>query len=160
MLVGITMVVGTAASLWQMSRAIDERNAKDAALRQATRAQSEAIAAKQKVEQFAEDLVRANELVVSGQAHADAGRWTNALQDFEAAVSMQPAYYLPRVQRAQLYTRIGLWPEAGSDYAIAMNKIIVVKSTRFSAPESLILGVRGSYFPSTQYSYPLPTCKI
>ena len=74
------------------------------------------------MEQFAEDLVRANELVVSGQAHADAGRWTNALQDFEAAVSMQPAYYLPRVQRAQLYTRIGLWPEAGSDYAIAMNK--------------------------------------
>ena len=40
------------------------------------------------------------------------------------------------------------------------NKIKVVKSTRFSAPESLILGVRGSYFPSKQYWCPLPACKI
>jgi serine/threonine protein kinase len=119
-LVGIAMILGTAASLWQMSKAIDERNAKDAALQEATRAKTEAIAAKHKVEQFADDLVTANELVVSGQAHADAGRWGDAARDYDAAVAIQPSYYLPRVQRAQLFIRLGLWPEAAQDYAMAM----------------------------------------
>jgi len=120
-LVGITMILGTAASLWQMSEAIDERNAKDAALREATGAKAEAIAAKQQVEQFAEDLVRANELVVSGKAHADTGRWAEASRDYDAAVAIQPGYYLPRFQRAQLLTRMGLWPEAANDYANAID---------------------------------------
>jgi serine/threonine protein kinase len=119
-LVGTTMILGTAVSLWQMSKAIGERNAKDAALQEATQAKAEAIVAKQKVQQFAEDLIRANELVVSGQAHADAGRWADASQDYEAAVAIQPGYYLPRVQRAQLFTRLGLWPEAAKDYAKAI----------------------------------------
>ena len=35
-LVALTMILGTGASLWQMSKAIEERNAKDAALREAT----------------------------------------------------------------------------------------------------------------------------
>ncbi|QDU44672.1 Serine/threonine-protein kinase PknB [Symmachiella dynata] len=119
-LVGITMIFGTAASLWQMSNAISERNDKDAALQAATQAKAEAIAAKQKVEQFAENLVKANELVVSGQSHADAGRWASASRDYEAAVTIQPSYYLPRVQRAQLFTRLGLWPEAAKDFAMAI----------------------------------------
>lgn len=119
-LVSIAMILGTAASLWQMSKAIDERNAKDAALLEVTQAKAEAIAAKQKVEQFAENLVRANELVVSGQAHADAGRWADASRDYEVAVAIQPSYFLPRVQRAQLFTKLGLWPEAAKDYAIAL----------------------------------------
>ncbi len=120
-LVGTMMILGTAVSLWQMSKAIGERNAKDVALQEATQAKAEAIAAKQKVEQFAKDLIRANELVVSGQAHADAGRWADASRDYEAAVAIQPSYYLPRVQRAQLFTRLGLWPEAATDYAMAIN---------------------------------------
>lgn len=119
-LVGIAMVLGTAGSLWQMSKAISERNAKDAALQQATQAKAEAIAAKQKVLQFAQDLVRANELVVSGQANADAERWADAARDLDAAVLIQPNYYLPRVQRAQLFTRLSLWPEAAKDYALAI----------------------------------------
>lgn len=120
-LVGITMILGTTASLWQMSKAIGERNAKDAALQEATQAKTEAIAAKQKVERFADDLVRANELLVSGQAHADAGRLADASRDYDAAVSIQPSYYPPRVQRSQLFTRLGLWPEAAKDYAMAID---------------------------------------
>ncbi|MCG6158013.1 serine/threonine-protein kinase [Rubinisphaera margarita] len=120
-LVSISLILGTAGSLWQMSKAIGERNAKDTALREATQAKTDAIAAKQKVERFAADLVRANELVVSGQSHADAGRWQDAMRDYEAAVEIQPSYYLPRVQRAQLFTRLGLWPEAAQDYAKAIN---------------------------------------
>ncbi len=118
--VGVTMIAGTSASLWQMSKAIGERNAKDKALQEATQAKAEAIAARQKVEQFAKDQVRANELVVSGQTHADAGRWMNASRDYNAAVAIQPSYHLPRVQRAQLFTRLGLWPEAAKDYATAI----------------------------------------
>ncbi|QDS97875.1 serine/threonine protein kinase [Adhaeretor mobilis] len=119
-LVGVTMIVGTATSLWQMTNAIDERNAKDLALQEATQAKAEAIAAKAKVEQFAEDQVKANELIVNGQVHADAGRWADASRDYDAAVSIQPSFYLPRVQRAQLFTRLGLWPEAATDYAKAI----------------------------------------
>ncbi|MEM9657131.1 MAG: serine/threonine protein kinase, partial [Planctomycetota bacterium] len=99
-LVGASMVAGTATSLWMMSRAIAERNAKDDALREAQQAKAEALAAKQKVEQFAADQVRANELVASGQVHANVGRWTNALHEYNAAVAMQPSYHLPRIQRA------------------------------------------------------------
>ncbi len=119
-LVAGSMILGTAASLWQMSRAIDERNAKDLAFREAMQAKVEAIQAKQQVEQFAEDLIRSNELVASGQSHVDAGRWQEAVDDFDAAVAMQPSYYFPRIQRAQLYTRLRLWPEAAKDYRVAM----------------------------------------
>ncbi|WDQ16320.1 serine/threonine protein kinase [Rhodopirellula sp. P2] len=119
-LVGCTMVLGTAASLWQMSQAIQERNAKDEALRGAMVAKAEAITAKQEVELFATYLTQANELVASGHAHLNAGQWSEAARDYDAAVEIQPSYYLPRVQRAQLYARLHLWPEAAKDYAIAL----------------------------------------
>ncbi|MEO9593171.1 serine/threonine protein kinase [Rhodopirellula bahusiensis] len=120
-LVGCTMVLGTAASLWQMSEAIRERNAKDEALRDAMVAKTEAIMAKQEVERFAEGLTVANELVASGQTHANSGQWREAAREFDAAVEIQPSYDLPRVQRAQLYSRLRLWPEAAKDYAIALD---------------------------------------
>ncbi len=120
-LVLLTMVAGTAVSVWQMSEAIGERNAKDAALREATQAKADAIAARERLEEFTDNLIQANELVASGLAHADAGRWVKAARDYDAAVEMQPNYYLPRVQRAQLYTRLLLWPEAAEEYAMALN---------------------------------------
>ncbi|TWU32198.1 serine/threonine protein kinase [Novipirellula artificiosorum] len=99
-LVGCSMIVGTAASLWQMSKA---------------------IAAKQEVEQFAANLTQASVLVASGQTHADAGRWSEAARDYGAAVAIQPTFFLPRVQRGQLYARIYLLPEAARDYAFALD---------------------------------------
>ena len=99
-LVGCSMLAGTVASLWQMSKAIE---------------------AHQELEQFAENLTQASVLVASGQTHADAGRWREAASDYDNAVAIQPTYFLPRVQRAQLYARIHLWPEAADDYAFALN---------------------------------------
>lgn len=120
-LVGFTLILGTGVSLWQMSKAIDERNGKDAALQEAMQAKVEAIAAKQEVERFAQNLSKANVLVASGQTHADAGRWVEAARDYESAVEMQPNYFLPRVQRAQLYARLCLWPESAEDFSIALD---------------------------------------
>lgn len=119
-LLGLSMLLGTAASLWQMSQAIEERNEKAKALNSANAAKLEAVAAKAEVEQFVQNLVKANEYVVSGQAHFDANRWTEAASDFDSAVSIQPSYYLPRVQRGRLYGILKLWPEASEDYANAM----------------------------------------
>ena len=121
-IVGCTMILGSAASLWQMSEAIKERNGKDAALQEAMDAKNEAITAKQEVERFTENLTQANVLVASGQTHADAGRWTEAVRDYDAAVAIQPAYLLPRVQRGQLYARIYLWAEAAEDYSVVLGE--------------------------------------
>ncbi|MCD0458232.1 serine/threonine protein kinase [Roseiconus lacunae] len=118
-LVGIALLLGTAVSLWQMSKVIGERNAKDEALRQANLAKADAIAAKQELEEFAENLVRANELLVRGQAHANADRYASAIEDYNSAVSIQPSYYLPRLHRALLYCKLQLWPEAAEDFHVA-----------------------------------------
>ncbi|TWU35700.1 Serine/threonine-protein kinase PknB [Novipirellula aureliae] len=99
-LVGCTMIAGTAASLWQMSKAIK---------------------AQQELETFAANLTQASVLVASGQTHADAGRWSEAARDYDDAISIQPTFFLPRVQRAHLYARIYLWPEAAKDYLIALD---------------------------------------
>ncbi len=138
-LVGVTMVLGTLSSLWQMSHAITERNAKDLALQEATRAKAEAIAAQKKVEQFAADQVRANELVVSAQIHADAGRWVDASRDFGEAVAIQPGYYLPRLQRAQFYTQLWLWPEAADDLRVAFDSGVVTSQPQWWGVPSLFL---------------------
>ncbi|GAA4456954.1 serine/threonine-protein kinase [Novipirellula rosea] len=120
-LVAVTMIIGLVTSLWQMSAAIDERDKKDRALQQALQAKNEATAARREVEQFAERLTSANLLVASGQAHADAGKWPEAREDYGNAVQMQPSYYLPWVQRAQFFTRLKLWDEAAADYEHALS---------------------------------------
>ena len=99
-LVGCTMILGMAASLWQMSKAIK---------------------AQRELEHFAENLTRASVLVANGQTNAEAGRWNEAAQDYDEAVAVQPTYFLPRVQRGQLYARLYLWPEAADDYAVALD---------------------------------------
>ena len=119
-LIVAALLAGTAASLWQASNAIAERNAKDEALREAIAAKSEADEAKRQVEQFAERLTAANLLISGAQAHLDAGRWQAANDNFTDAVQIQPGYYLPYVQRAQMYVRLKLWREAADDYAQAL----------------------------------------
>ncbi len=119
-LVAAAMVIGTGASLWQASQAIAERNEKDKALIEAVRAKNEADDAKRQIEQFAERLTAANLLVSSGQTHADAGRWQAAAGDYSEAVQLQPNYYLPWLQRAQMYVRLKLWDQAAEDYSAAL----------------------------------------
>ncbi|QDV70714.1 Serine/threonine-protein kinase PknB [Rosistilla carotiformis] len=113
MLVGVTMLIGSAVSLWQMTAAIDQRNQKEAALREAT-------AAKAEIEQFAENITRANSLIASAQAHVNAGRTEAAQSDFDTAVALQPGYYQPWVARAQFHTGRNDWEAAAEDYAKAL----------------------------------------
>lgn len=113
-LISISLLAGTFFSLWQMFTAMDERDRKDAALRDATIAREE-------VERLATVLASANVLLSSGQVHADAGRWDAANQEYSEAIRLQPNYFLPWVQRAQLMTRLRLWPEAAHDYSQALS---------------------------------------
>ncbi|QDS90193.1 Serine/threonine-protein kinase PknB [Rosistilla ulvae] len=113
LLVGVTMLIGSAVSLWQMTAAIDQRNQKEAALREAT-------AAKAEIEQFAENITRANSLIASAQSHVNAGRTEAAQIDFDTAVSLQPGYYQPWVARAQFHTGRSDWEAAAEDYAKAL----------------------------------------
>ncbi len=107
-----SLCVGTVVSLWQARIAMSERDEKVKALQ-------EAHLAKQEIESFASQLTRANALIASGQAHADAGRWREALLDYDAAVEQQPNYFLSWEHRAQLFTRMHQWQKAAADYSQA-----------------------------------------
>ncbi|MDA8745511.1 serine/threonine protein kinase [Rubripirellula amarantea] len=113
-LVGITMLIGTAASLWQMNEAIEQRNQKEQALRQANEA-------KLKIEQFSENITRANSLIASAQSHVNAGRIDAAKLDYDDAVLQQPNYFQPWVARAQFHTGRQAWSEAAQDYSEALS---------------------------------------
>lgn len=115
-----TLMLGTAASLWQMWEAIKERDQKETALQKALIAERNATEARQEIEQFASRLTQANLLIASGQAHAENELWSAAHQDLTDATSLQPSYYLPWVLRGQLYARLHLWNEAAMDYQQAL----------------------------------------
>lgn len=116
-----TLCIATVVSLWQMLNAIDEKNKKDLALSKALIAESQARAAKDEIERFAEDLKSANLLIASGQVHADNARWYSADKEYSRAVEIQSSYYLPWVLRGQLYARLYLWEDAARDYEQALS---------------------------------------
>lgn len=130
-LVAMAMLIGTGASVWQRNQAIHERDLKEIALLEATKARRE-------VEQFATIVTVANSLVASGQTHADAGRWKAAKADFDSAVQQQPNYYLPWVSRAQFYIRLNLWDEAAQDYARAISLGASADSTQWCGCGGLV----------------------
>ncbi|QDT03996.1 Serine/threonine-protein kinase PknB [Rubripirellula lacrimiformis] len=103
----MSMILGTAASLWQMDRAISERDQKEQALRE--------------IEAFSSNVTQAHSLIAAAETHADSAQWRLARADFDAAVQQQPSYYLPWISRAQFFTRVRLWNEASDDYAKAIN---------------------------------------
>ncbi len=120
-LIASAMISGTGISIWQATRAVDERNKKEAALTAALEARTEADEARKQVEQFAEQLKQANVLLASARTHADAGRWSAANFDYTRAAELQPRYYLVWIERASLYARLGLWERAAADYARAVD---------------------------------------
>ena len=126
-LIAAAMIFGTAISFWQASVAYSERNEKDvalrekdAALKEAVRLQQEADAAREEISQFATRMKEANVLVTSGRAHADAGRWAAAHDDFSKAIKRQPNYYNAWAERAALLVKLGLWERAAHDYSRAI----------------------------------------
>ncbi|SMP71796.1 hypothetical protein SAMN06265222_114115 [Neorhodopirellula lusitana] len=106
LLLGLTMLIGTGVSLWQMRLAMHERDQKEQAL--------------QEIEQFASRITVAHSLVANAQAHADNGQWMQAVTDFDQAVIQQPSYYLPWLSRADFYLEMFMWEEAADDFAQAL----------------------------------------
>ncbi len=105
-LVLLSLAGGLIASLWQMQRVARERDEKEALVRE--------------IEQFAQQVTRANELVAGGQSLAEADQLQAAEQAFGEAVTRQPSYYLPWVSRGQFFARQLLWDAAANDFAEAL----------------------------------------
>lgn len=105
-LVLLSLVAGLAASLWQMQRVAEERDQKEAAL--------------QEIESFSQRVTRANELVASGEALAQADQLQAAGRAFDAAVTEQPSYYLPWLSRGQFFARQYDYVSAADDFAEAL----------------------------------------
>jgi len=119
-LVAVALMAGTAASLYQASRAIDERNQKELALQDAIQAKNEATDARLEVEQFTQRLKGANALLGSARSYEDAQQWGAAHDAYNRAVELVPNYYLVWVQRAQLMLKMKLWEEAANDFSAAI----------------------------------------
>ncbi|MEZ6082290.1 MAG: serine/threonine-protein kinase [Pirellulaceae bacterium] len=102
----LSLILGTATSLWQMRNAMNERDQKELAL--------------QEIEQFAVKVTRAHALIANAESHADSAQWRLARMEFDAAVEQQPSYYLPWISRAQFHIRRKLFSEAADDYARAI----------------------------------------
>ncbi|TWU03424.1 serine/threonine protein kinase [Neorhodopirellula pilleata] len=105
-LILLILTGGLAASVWQMRRAVWERDQKEAALHE--------------VESFAEKVTIANELVARGESLAGNNQLDAAEAAFDEAVSQQPSYYLPWVSRGQYFARQQRWSEAADDFAEAL----------------------------------------
>ena len=120
-LIAVSMFAGTAFSVYQMSNAVSALQEKKDALREALIAKKEANDARDEIAKFSDRIVQSNVLVSSGQTHANAGRWQAAIDDFAQALDMQPNFYLPWVQRAQLYSQLHLWQESAHDLAKAIS---------------------------------------
>ncbi len=73
----LSLILGTAASLWQMRNAMNEWDQKEIAL--------------QEIEQFASKVTRAHALIANAESHADSGQWRLARLEFDAAVEQQPS---------------------------------------------------------------------
>jgi serine/threonine protein kinase len=119
-LVASSLVLGTAISLYQMSKAIVALSEKDKALADALTAQEQELEAKKQLEQFSQRLVQANQLISSAQTHFLENEIFESLSDLDRAVELQPSYYLSWLQRGQTYSRLGLWTTAAADFAKAL----------------------------------------
>lgn len=105
-LVLLSLLGGLVASLWQMQRVADERDQKEAALKE--------------IELFSKRVTRANELVASAESLAQASQIEAAREVFDKAVTQQTSYYLPYVSRGQFFARQFQLDESADDFAIAL----------------------------------------
>ena len=120
-LVASALVVGTLASLYQASRAIDERNQKETALQESIQAKNKATEARLAVEQFSERLKTSNSLLATARVYEDDEQYDAASDAYDEAVELVPNYYLVWVQRATLLVKMKLWDDAAEDFSAAMN---------------------------------------
>src|SRR5262245_39912851 len=111
----MALLVGTVVSVWQATRAVAERDAKELARQDAEHSRIEANEARKNMEEFAERLKAANVLLASARAHADGGRWAAAEADYSRATQLQPDHSFAWTERGSSYLRLGLWKLAAAD---------------------------------------------
>lgn len=138
-LVLMALLAGTAVSLYQASRAIDERNQKDIALRDAIAATEQATEARLEVEEFSDRLKNANVLLGTARSFEDLQEYGDAIDAYNTAVDLVPNYYLVWVQRAQLLIKIGLWNQAASDFSAALQLDAPVDSLQWQGVSALFM---------------------
>ena len=111
--VAASLIGALAVSLYQASVAIEQRDQKEVALRQA-------IEAKEEVERFAEHLKRANTLMSEARSDEIAGEVADADATLSEAAALVPQYYLAWLQRGSLRASQGQWEDAAEDFAKAL----------------------------------------
>ncbi|GAB5401981.1 MAG: hypothetical protein Aurels2KO_02120 [Aureliella sp.] len=111
-LVAAAICIGMGATIYQALEAIDEKEKKEAALK-------EAIAAKKEVEGFAERLKTANSLVEQAHQLESADDFARAENVYTEAVNLVPNYYLVWLQRANVRAQLHDWQLAAADFAAA-----------------------------------------
>jgi tetratricopeptide (TPR) repeat protein/tRNA A-37 threonylcarbamoyl transferase component Bud32 len=101
----LALVGGLAGVTWKWQ---DERQAR-----------ADADAARREAEEMLHRLNDADAALEAGRAHADRGQWARAEADFGRAVDRFPEHAQVWSERANFYTRLGLWEPAKEDLARA-----------------------------------------
>jgi serine/threonine protein kinase/Flp pilus assembly protein TadD len=86
----------------------------------AEKAQKLAAARAEEIRQGLERLKAANALLDRGRWYANVRQWDDAHATFTRAIELRPDHVSVWVERADLYTRLGLWDLAAADYAREM----------------------------------------
>jgi serine/threonine protein kinase/Tfp pilus assembly protein PilF len=113
------LLLGSGLSIWQAIRATLARDAE-------VEARLDLAAAKQladdRAEQIGQDLERlnaANDLIERGRFHVEFYEWAKADSAFTNAAKCRKDHSRVWIERAQLYTELGLWDLAAADFASA-----------------------------------------
>ena len=106
------VVVSTSLAAWAIRASRDAQ----AALANERLARDEAIAAKEKAEQFSQRLNQATQVANDGIEFYNRKNWSAAHEQFTKAMQIEPGLNTPYIYRSGLYTRLGLWDRAAADY--------------------------------------------
>lgn len=114
------LLLGTIVSVWQAAVAIQERDEKVIALKEARTAEETANKAREELEGFNQRLNSTTVLLASGRVHADSQRWFEAYKAYTEATQILPKYFLVWLERGRLNARLGRWDAAASDFSQAV----------------------------------------
>ncbi|MEW4489500.1 serine/threonine-protein kinase [Thalassoglobus sp. JC818] len=137
-LVTAALILGTGVSLWQARVAIEERDQKETALREARAAEEAANKARLEVEGFNDRLNTMTVLLAAGRAHSDAQRWFDSYRSYTEATEVLPKYFLDWLERGQLNAKLGRWDAAAADFAMSVKLGCPVDQAELSGVPQLL----------------------
>lgn len=137
-LVAVSLIAGTALSVWQARVAIRERDDKELALTAAREAEDAANEARREVEQFSKRLNSSTVLMASGRAHLDSQRWPDAYRAYSNATALLPEYFLVWLERGRLNAKLGRWNAAAEDFVKAVRIGCPIEQAELSGVPQLL----------------------